>query len=210
MQLSKSHCSSLSQAVLMYVPVRLLIHVHALEFIMSYKLQLLNSSGGFLRVLAETYTPSPGLQFSSSHGHLVNYPSTHVKHQWFLYSLEQREDLNEIINIPSMAPTCAPGHSNPFSTPSKPGRKKQQKDGSTERMSVWEGAAWHTDDPGNAWKVRGSSDCQREARRFSADYQRKKKREPELSWAEPSSARQLADITENMSVRSGQSRSGGQ
>lgn len=74
-------------------------------------------------MLSEIYTPKLALQFTSSHGHLMNYPSTHTRHQWSLYSLEQREGLNEIINIHSMAPTHAPGRTDPSQDlPSQAGR----------------------------------------------------------------------------------------
>lgn len=130
---------------------------------------MLNSSGAFFTsTLKDTHSPASG--FNSSHGHLVNYPSTSVRHQWALYTPEQREDLNEIINIRGMAPTCAPGHSDPSQDlPSQAGRASEIlavrgcRGGGKLAVQVTQ------EMPGKGW---GPSDCFSEARRLSTGQQK--------------------------------------
>ena len=135
----------------------------------------------------DAHTPSPALGFNSSHGHLVNYPSTSARHQWPPYSPEQREDLNEIINIRSMAPTCAPGHSDP-----------------SQDLLNQAGRAGEGQGAGGCWgrggctllrwprkcldKAGGASDCLKRAPDGSAVVNRKTGAIDELGWAKLSQA----------------------
>lgn len=105
----------------------------------------------------------------------MNYPPTLTRRHRFLYSLEQREGLNEIINIHGTASTHAPGHSDPSQDlPSKAGRGNEEN--GSVRMFGREGqytAQVTQEMPGKPW---GPHYFMEEARKFSADHQEKNKK----------------------------------
>lgn len=122
----------------------LLVHVQSSEFIVSRKLTVAKLFGGlFKKCLAQSQT-----RLSTQ-----NWGSTvHMATSWAILQLlcspKQKEDINEIINI-HVAPTCAPGHSDPSQDLLKQAGRAivRPRTGGCKGLR----AACSSGDPGNAW-----------------------------------------------------------